>query len=517
MAASPITHVFVLMLENHSFDNILGLSGLAGIEPPSGRTNRYDGCPYPVSSPAPASMSTDPGHEFADVLQQLCGPGAAYSPAGHYPKVDNSGFASSYATSTSEPPHKKPLPERVGDIMACFDTRSQLPVMYQLASEFVVCDAWFASVPGPTWPNRFFVHGASSMGFYDSPTLLGDELKWWTTGGFHYNHGSIYDALKKAQVPWRLYIDRKDQFSDDPASALFGFIPQVASLEGVQLWDVEPFSGFAGDVARVDEQGHSQYPYQYTFIEPNWGESVRDTYVAGSAQHPMDGMRGGERLIKATYEAIRNSPLWNSSLLIITYDEHGGFYDHVCPPAAPAPRDDPPLPPAKGQDLAFTFKQFGVRVPAVIVSPWVGKGRVDSTVYDHTSILATLERLFNFGHLTERDGQANDLRHLVSPDFYRTDCPVTLTDAAPAPVRPAALDDAAELGQLPLHTSGNMAGFLGVLRKAELELSKNTPLGAAELFVEFAQLKTRADAQAYASAVLKKADEVRAQRKATGA
>ena len=513
----PITHVFVLMLENHSFDNILGASGLPGIESPLGKSNVYDGKTYFVKVHAPEHMCTDPGHEFADVLEQLCGYGAAYEQGGKYSTIHNSGFASNYATSKTEPPHTTPPKDRIGDIMRCFDTPSQLPVIYHLASEFAVCDRWFSSIPGPTWPNRFFVHGASSAGFYDSPKLWSDELKWWTVNGFEYPNGSIFDALTKAKVKWRLYIDDKNQFSRHPERSLFGFIPQVAALKGIQLWGVESFSHFADDVCRVDADGTSRYPYQYTFIEPNWGESLFDTYKYGSAQHPMDGVHGGEALVKATYEAIRKSVLWDSSLLIVTYDEHGGFYDHVPPPAAPAPNDHPRLPPNKHQTLNFTFEQYGARVPAIVISPLIPKlpnGLVDHTTYDHTSILATLERLFGLDPLTDRDRLANDLLHLTSLPKPRL-CPKVLNDPAPLNVADMApMTDAEQerIDQQSLSGVGTRAGLLLVLRKAEVALSTLVSSDEIAALPKFLDMKTLGDARRYSGAVATLLEDFRATR-----
>jgi phospholipase C len=167
---SNIKNVFVLMLENHSFDNIFAMSGIQGINAATVQDwNSYQGEKYLVQDGAPPCMTTDPGHEFKDVLEQLCGADAACKyKGGAYPPVNNSGFASSYATSLSEDTGT-PTPDHIGDIMACFNTQKQLPVIWQLAREFAICDNWYSSLPGPTWPNRFFVHGASSAGWTNSP------------------------------------------------------------------------------------------------------------------------------------------------------------------------------------------------------------------------------------------------------------------------------------------------------------------------------------------------------------
>src|SRR6202008_828709 len=243
----------------------------------------------------------DPGHEFTDVVEQLGGPGAKYPPHGKYPPINNSGFAANYATTKTEGP--TPPAKDIGEIMKCFDTQSQLPVLYQLASQFVVCDQWLSSLPGPTWPNRFFLHGASSNGLDHSPTS-GEMAEWESVKGFRYPNGSIFAAMNARDITWRLYHDE--------SGPVEGSVSQVSSLHGIELWNVHSLSKFESDVKS------KSYPYQYTFIEPNYGDVVTGSYHRGSSQHPKDGVANGEALIAKVYESIRNSPLWKSSMLIIT-------------------------------------------------------------------------------------------------------------------------------------------------------------------------------------------------------
>ena len=170
----PITlvnHVFVLMLENHSFDNVFAMSGIPNITAASkANFNTFDDINYHVFDTALTQMPSDPGHEFLDTFQQLCGDGnlvPLWKKGSDYPplglQIENKGFVANYATTSSE---GNPPPNcDIGNIMGCFDTQTQLPVIYQLATEFAICDHWFSSIPGPTWPNRFFLHGASSNGF----------------------------------------------------------------------------------------------------------------------------------------------------------------------------------------------------------------------------------------------------------------------------------------------------------------------------------------------------------------
>ncbi|WP_027794467.1 alkaline phosphatase family protein [Paraburkholderia acidipaludis] len=395
-----IQHVFVLMLENRSFDHLFALSGIAGVVgATAGNSNACNGAAYAFGGGAPGQMPTDPGHEFTDVVEQLCGPGAQFQRGQPYPPVDNSGFVSNYATTRTEGP--PPQSGDVDDIMRGVDARTQSPALYQLATQFVLCDGWHASMPGPTWPNRYFLHGASSAGLDHSPTS--DEMgKWDGLDGFPYPNGSIFETLGKGN--YRLYQDHLG----DP----LGHIPQVASLKGISFSDIDDLSHFEADLA-------SNYTARYTFIEPGYGNVVNNTYENGSSQHPMDGLTGGDQLVARVYGAIRNSPVWDRSLLLILYDEHGGFYDSVSPGAAPPPNDGAP---ATLNANGFGFDVYGVRVPAIVVSPWVAQGQVDHTTYDHSSVLATLQRLFDLAPLTDRDRNANHVLALITRTC-RQDCP----------------------------------------------------------------------------------------------
>jgi phospholipase C len=174
MAYDQIQHVFVLMLENRSFDHMLGYSGITGTDAETGQatkvngptgheTNTYNGTISTVTSPADFVMPVDPPHEFSDVLCQLCGPNATYTKGGKYPAIDNSGYVAAYTNACA----KANQPVTPGEIMKCY-APEQLPVPNALAREYAVCDNWHASLPGPTWPNRMFVHAASSNGLEHS-------------------------------------------------------------------------------------------------------------------------------------------------------------------------------------------------------------------------------------------------------------------------------------------------------------------------------------------------------------
>jgi len=299
-------------------------------------------------------------------------------------------------------------------------------------------------------------------------------------------------------MQWRIYVDEN--------GPTLGGVPQVSALKGVVYKvNTNDFSSFASDL-----QG--PYPYAYTFIEPNYGDVTGGSYEGGSSQHPMDSVAGGEGLIKATYEAIRNSPVWERSLLIVTYDEHGGFYDSVQPSAATPPGDGSP------NDLSinsggFLFDWLGVRVPAVIVSPLIPQGQVDHTAYDHASVAATLEALYGFSPMTKRDAGANNVLHLLSLPSPRSNCPTQLPNPA-TQVRSARPAATATTDASPLPKSGNVQGFLQILAKTDAALTRGDPVEAQAVKDRVAGITTVGEAETYAREVVAKAKQARALRDA---
>jgi phospholipase C len=303
--------------------------------------------------------------------------------------------------------------------MKCF-APGHLPVLNALATEFVICDHWFASHPGPTWPNRFFVHAASpsTEAQVDAPSGVRIAESYLPVHPikFHFANGTIYDRLAAKGLSHKIYIGND--------------CPQVKGIRGntVDL-NIANLKSL-----RSDLQG-ATVEFSYIFIEPDNGMggilgAIADcNSVIQNDMHPPSDVRPGEALIKDIYESIRSSPVWNQSVFVILFDEHGGFFDHVNPPGPPIA-----VPPGDGaidSNHNFQFNQLGVRIPAVIVSPWVGRNVVDHTQYDHSSLLATVEKLFGLDTLTQRDARANDFLEVFSQIVPRTNAP----DVLPSPAK----------------------------------------------------------------------------------
>ncbi len=477
--------------------------------------------PVAPSTPADfsfANLAQDPGHEFDNALLQLCGYQRdasgnvvlpSYPANGPYPPINNQGFIGSYfglfPVSVNKP--NTTDPERV---MKCF-TREQLPVLTTLAETFVVCDRWFSSLPGPTWPNRFFLHAASSGGLDDSPSNLEVTVSSFLNG-FRFENGTIFDRLEDACFDWKVFMG--DEF------------PQVFAISGMTDQRLQGhFKGFDQFATAVSDPDFST---PYVFIEPDYGNVLPLTpgdFTCGTSQHPLDDVTRGERLIKQVYEAIRNSPHWNESLLLVTYDEQGGFYDHVAPPPAVSPGDV--IADENNNHHNFNFEQLGIRVPAVVISPLIPANRIDHTIYDHTSLLATVERLFGFKPLTNRDAQANSFDHLLSLSTPLTGTPTVLPEppdsgfhcdfnlitavtaedrSAIAPAERAAVDVTTDTSADEA-LSGVELAFLHVAFLRDYH--RTSLLGKPAAIRRFQAIKTRGQAKVYVEQVRRRMPKVR--------
>lgn len=360
---AKIEHVFVLMLENRSFDHMMAFSGLPGVNPPPSHFHFQRG--------AVDQLDSDPPHEFDDVARQI-----------------NSGAMDGFAASGGP------------DTMMGFDAVS-LPVLLELAANNLYFDNWFSSMPGPTWPNRLFVHAASSGGLDNSMGTL-DVGRAVTNPGYalQFEHGHVFDRLAAKGISWRVY-HHHGSFDID--------YPQVLALKGMVDKRHDPrffqhFDDFADDVANGDVAG-------YTFIEPRYG---LPWFGSGNSQHPTGTISRGEFLIKHVHDAIFSQKVGANSAMLVTWDEHGGFFDHVPPPAATPPGDKPLNHDRAGDPRNCAFNSFGVRVPAVLISPWLPAG-IGSTIFggdakfDHSSVVRALRSTFSLdGKLTNRDDASPD-------------------------------------------------------------------------------------------------------------
>jgi phospholipase C len=400
-----IDHVIVLMLENRSFDHIFGfrpgVEGLKGDEEnladpskPAGENNPAffvdNGAPYMVP------VGNGPGHSINATNIQLFGdknpPKAA--------KAKNDGFVKSYNGNLIADHVRHPSFQDQHVVMQSF-SGARLPSINHLADEFVLCDHWFSEVPGPTQPNRLFAHAATSGGFAHN---VFEQI---------FDVATIYEQIQKEGLTWATYELDKNEVRE--------FSRINKQNQNFKRYD----EAFAIDVNKGTLAN-------YSFIFPRFFNA--DHAVANSEHAPED-MRFGDNFIADVYETLRkNEDVWKRSALIVTYDEHGGFFDHVAPPTGvPNPDGINSPPPGDKASFApkFDFRRLGMRVPAVIVSPWV-RPHVVSTPYQHTSIMATVRKIFGMksGPLTKRDKSAKTFDDLFELDQPRTDTPTKLRRVA---------------------------------------------------------------------------------------
>jgi phospholipase C len=399
---SMIQHIVVLMLENRSFDHMLGLlyaehgnvspagqafEGLRGNE-----TNPNQGSKPVAVFPIGASGANryfmpgaDPGEGYQATNAQLFGTDTAPTP----PLATNQGFVNNFRYTLGwedTAPGWKPLAgTQPSDIMGVY-TPTLLPVLSGLARGFAVCDHWYGSVPTETLPNRAFACAATSQGHMDDKTTK-------------YTAPSIFGLLSKHAIDWVIY-----GYTSSPLTRLS--FPDTTNASSAHF-------GLFADFKATAAAGTLP---AYAFLEPSWG-------AAGNSQHPNFNVALGEQLIHDVYYALRHGPGWNQTLLVITYDEHGGCYDHVAPPTTAVPPD------TSVGEFGFDFKRFGPRVPSVLVSPRIAPGTVfrapsKSAPLDHTSILKTIQKRWKLPSLTARDAAAPDVGDVLTLAVARTDDPL---------------------------------------------------------------------------------------------
>lgn len=443
-----IKHIVVLMLENRSFDNILGFLYDPVNQPPFDkppRDQQFDGVsgkdlfnPLPPEfggGVATISECTDftapqpnPNEAYADVYGQMFNvnppPDVIPNPADS-PSMQ--GFAANYASVIAAYNAKHsdhPAPAHPGDVLQCFRPQS-LPVINGLANHYAVCDRWFASVPTETFPNRSFAIAGTSDGYVYNNWKIG-KLPF-EIGLMINRRPTIFNLLEAGGVNWRIY--HGGSLLTSFAFLLHDQIRQFASPAASRnrFYEMDQFFADAATAGGLPS---------YSYIEPRYFSSF--THGPQNDMHPdylplhsagLSNVEQGEQLIHDVYQALRNGPNWESTLLVITFDEHGGIYDHVAPPAASAP-DETVISPAEPGGSGFVFNRLGVRVPAVLVSPWIEPGLICHTTFDHTSILKTVIECFEVkdangeqAMLLERERQAADLSVVLTLAEPRTDTP----------------------------------------------------------------------------------------------
>jgi phospholipase C len=423
-AGDAVDHVVVLMLENRSFDHMLGLlysdarnvspsgqlfDGLSGDES-NPATNGSPVVLRPIDGSGPVDYfmpGADPGEGFAATNLQLY---ASDAPSGDAAPAMNgfvTDFSSTLSWETKEGTWDIVAGTIASDIMGVF-TPAALPVLSGLAKGYAVSDRWFSSVPTETMPNRAFASAATSQGHMD------DTTKSFTAP-------TIFGLLEQSGVSWSIF-----GYDAEPLTRLtFSDTTNAAESHVGRFADFRTAAA-AGTLS------------SFNFLEPSWSAS-------GNSQHPNYDVALGEQLIYDVYEALRSSPLWPTTLLVVTYDEHGGCYDHVPPPSGTA------APDSTVGEFGFDFQRFGVRVPTVLVSPLIAPGTVlrppaSGPPFDHTSILKSLELRFGLPALTARDAAAPDFWSVLTEAVPRTDDPLsgvvvpTSGRSTPATARPSHLE-----------------------------------------------------------------------------
>lgn len=388
-----LKHIVVLMMENRSFDHMLGSLKAVNpnIEGITDQLSNPDTTGTPVK-PQPLAefqgqLDPDPDHHFPAVDLQLFGGDTSSN------RVANmQGFVKSYFNQQRDVGHSQ-------KIMYYF-TQQQLPVLTTLALEFAVFNRWFASIPGPTICNRAFAHYGTSFGRVDMNLLYVNE-------------------------PFKSIYDRLINFNPKHTSKLYYYDTTSSTMEITNLLQNQP-EVFGTYAQFLDDCSQGTLP-DYSFVEPNFNDHDTDSGEAvASDQHPDHNIQAGELLIASVYNAIKQNPaLWQSTALLVVYDEHGGIYDHVVPPAC-TPDQFTASANDTGTGMEFKFDRLGVRVPAILISPWIPKATVvDGRTFEHASIPATVTKFFlgDYPQRTAREAAADTFLDLLSLDAMRQDCP----------------------------------------------------------------------------------------------
>ncbi|XP_057495450.1 non-specific phospholipase C4-like [Actinidia eriantha] len=402
----PIKTVVVLVQENRSFDHMLGW--MKSLNPEIDGVNGTESNPFPDSG-QPGSgriffgnrsihVDPDPGHSIQAIYEQVFGQPWTQDLATKKLEPTMEGFAQNAERT------EKGLSATV---MNGFDPDS-VPVYKALVAEFAVCDRWFAAVPASTQPNRLFVHSATSHGATSNDTRQLIE---------GYPQKTIFESLDESGHSFGIY------YQYPPATLFYRNLRKLKYIKNFHQFDLH-FNNHCKE---------GKLP-NYVVIEQRYFDMK---LLPGNDDHPSHDVSEGQKFVKSVYEALRSSPQWNEMLFIIIYDEHGGFYDHVLTPVVGVPSPDGIVGP---EPYNFQFDRLGVRVPAILISPWIERGTVlhgpsgpyPTSEFEHSSIPATVKKIFNLEEfLTKRDAWAGTFESVINRNSPRKDCPVTL----PQPLR----------------------------------------------------------------------------------
>lgn len=386
----PIEHVVVLMLENRSFDNVFG--SVIGREELEGWGNPLVPGPaeFPFRLNAMADAPRSPGHHHHHALEQLYGP----------PPREEKGAAKhryTWAEVADQTPRNKGFLRSYSRVHVRAERALQaltpefLPALHSLANAFTVCTGWHCSVPGMTQPNRVFAVCGTSYGHVDNAVSDMGDLRYRYGDGDH-----LYARLTGRGLSWRIY---------EGDFALTRFI------RGIDRDNIVRQSDFFDDASTGDLPA-------FSFIEPRYVVRPQSQHPASNGYAPNTLARG-DQLVADVYNALRaNEEKWPSTLFIVTWDEHGGFADHVPPQRHPEWRE---APNAHSQGFDFTLP--GPRVPALVISPYARRGHRDPTERDHTTLLSTVRELFDLGGPFGRDRYVASLANVLDLPNARTDAP----------------------------------------------------------------------------------------------
>lgn len=408
-ASSPIKHIVVLMMENRSFDTLLGHLGMT--DPRIDGVSTAMSCPTNTSDPNSPKVHVnfnavdggpvDPLHDFDSIAVQIFGFDKPNNVSNA--PVTMNGFVQVAPPGTGSQPF----------VMSAFNS-TNLPVLSTLATEYAVFDHWHCSCPCPTNPNREFLMSGTSNGMV---------VNTIPDAGFPQETHFLF--LERHGISWKGY------YTDDPwMFPAFADLKTAASLERIQ-----EMPNFFADL----EQGTLP---QFSLLEPRMATSATGP---SNWQHPDNSVEAGEIFINQVYTALRNSTYWNETLLVITYDEHGGFFDHQ-----PTPTEGIPSPDGVVASNGFNYDRLGVRIPTVLVSPWIARNTVVNTPsaaqaptptsqWEATSIISSANKIFGItDNMTKRDAWAATFVDLVDGSSgLRTDCPLTMP--TPPPLSPEIL------------------------------------------------------------------------------